>query len=203
MGVTPADPRLVATQGAAGLLTIWCRHPSASLVVQENASPEVRADLEDFLHALVPGGPGRHRHDDQGADDMPAHIRAMLTQTQPSIPAQGGAPPLGTWQEIFLDEHRRGAHRRELALHLIGWVRLTRAGRQPVTTGTASDGTPTSARRSASPIVSFASPCRVRGLPLQERPAGRTKAKGPHRCGPFASTAGCRQRRGDARLYIA
>ncbi len=112
----------VAAQGIAiGLLTVWCRHTSASLLVQENASPDVRADLEDFFRRLVPdGGGGRYRHEDEGPDDMPAHIRAALTQTQLSIPVQGGRPVLGTWQGIYLHEHRTAAHRRELVLHLIG-----------------------------------------------------------------------------------
>jgi secondary thiamine-phosphate synthase enzyme len=112
----------VSAQGiATGLLTIWCRHTSASLLVQENASPEVRADLEDFLRRLVPeGGGGRYRHEDEGPDDMPAHLRAALTQTQLSIPVQDGRPVLGTWQGIYLYEHRTAPQRRELVLHLIG-----------------------------------------------------------------------------------
>jgi len=111
----------VAGQGIrTGLLTIWCRHTSASLLVQENASPDVRADLEDFFHRLVPEGGGRYRHDAEGPDDMPAHIRAVLTQTQLSIPVQEGRPVLGTWQGIYLWEHRTRPHHRELVLHLIG-----------------------------------------------------------------------------------
>lgn len=112
----------VAYQGiATGLLTIWCRHTSASLIVQENASPEVRADLEDFFRRLVPdGGGGRYRHEDEGPDDMPAHIRAALTQTQLSIPVRDGRPVLGTWQGIYLYEHRARPYRRELVLHLMG-----------------------------------------------------------------------------------
>lgn len=112
----------VADQGiAAGLLTVWCRHTSASLLVQENASPDVRDDLEDFFRRLVPdGGGGRYRHEDEGPDDMPAHIRAALTQTQLSIPVRDGRPVLGTWQGIYLYEHRSRPHRRELVLHLIG-----------------------------------------------------------------------------------
>lgn len=104
-----------------GLLTIWCRHTSASLLVQENASPDVRADLEAFLARLVPdGGAGRYRHAEEGPDDMPAHIRAALTQTQLSVPVAEGRPVLGTWQGIYLYEHRTAPHRRELVLHLIG-----------------------------------------------------------------------------------
>ncbi|MCB4822088.1 secondary thiamine-phosphate synthase enzyme YjbQ [Roseicella aerolata] len=106
---------------ATGLLTIWCRHTSASLLVQENASPDVRTDLEAFLARLVPdGGDGRYRHEEEGPDDMPAHIRAALTQTQLSIPVAEGRPVLGTWQGIYLYEHRTSPHRRELVLHLLG-----------------------------------------------------------------------------------
>jgi secondary thiamine-phosphate synthase enzyme len=104
-----------------GLLTLWCRHTSASLLVQENASPDVRADLEDFFRRLVPdGNNGRYRHEDEGPDDMPAHIRAALTQTQLSIPVAEGRPVLGTWQGIYLWEHRTGPHQREVVLHLLG-----------------------------------------------------------------------------------
>ena len=112
----------VAGQGiATGLLTVWCRHTSASLLVQENASPDVRADLEDFFRRLVPDGGGvRYRHEDEGPYDMPAHIRAALTQTQLSVPVRDGRPVLGTWQGIYLYEHRARPHRRELVLHLIG-----------------------------------------------------------------------------------
>ena len=120
--VTDEILRWVAAQGVSiGLLTVWCRHTSASLLVQENASPDVRADLEDFFRRLVPdGGRGRYRHEDEGPDDMPAHIRAALTQTQLSIPVEEGRPVLGTWQGIYLYEHRTEAHRRELVFHLIG-----------------------------------------------------------------------------------
>ena len=120
--VTGPVLRWAGAQGiATGLLTIWCRHTSASLLVQENASPDVRADLEDFFRRLVPdGGGGRYRHEDEGPDDMPAHIRAALTQTQLSIPVQDGRPVLGTWQGIYLYEHRSSPHRREIVLHMIG-----------------------------------------------------------------------------------
>ncbi|HWL82656.1 MAG TPA: secondary thiamine-phosphate synthase enzyme YjbQ [Roseomonas sp.] len=120
--VTEKVCRWVAGQGIrTGLLVIWCRHTSASLLVQENASPEVRDDLEDFLRRLVPdGGAGRYRHEEEGPDDMPAHIRAALTQTQLSIPVDACRPVLGTWQGIFLYEHRLRPHHRELVLHLMG-----------------------------------------------------------------------------------
>ena len=105
---------------AEGLLTIWCRHTSASLLVQENASPAVRADLEDFLLRLVPDGGGRYKHEDEGPDDMPAHIRAALTQTSVVVPLVDGHLTLGTWQGVYLFEHRRRPHDRQLALHLFG-----------------------------------------------------------------------------------
>ena len=90
-------------------------------MVQENASPDVRYDLEEFFRRLVPdGGGGRYRHEDEGPDDMPAHIRTALTQTQLSIPVADGQPVLGTWQGIYLWEHRTSPHRRELVLHLLG-----------------------------------------------------------------------------------
>jgi secondary thiamine-phosphate synthase enzyme len=103
-----------------GLLTLFCRHTSASLVIQENADPDVRADLEAFFATIAPEAAGRYRHDTEGPDDMPAHLRAALTQTQLSIPVAGGKPVLGTWQGIYLFEHRRAAHAREVVLHLIG-----------------------------------------------------------------------------------
>jgi secondary thiamine-phosphate synthase enzyme len=103
-----------------GLLTLFCRHTSASLVIQENADPDVRADLETFFAAIAPEDPKRYQHDTEGPDDMPAHIRAALTQTQLSIPIADGEPVLGTWQGIYLFEHRRIPHEREIVLHLIG-----------------------------------------------------------------------------------
>ena len=120
--VTQPVCRWVAKQGVTeGLLTIWCRHTSASLLVQENADPDVLADLADFFARLVPdGGAERYRHWAEGRDDMAAHIRAALTLTHLSIPVAGGRPVLGTWQGIHLFEHRAAPHRRELALHLLG-----------------------------------------------------------------------------------
>ena len=104
-----------------GLLTVWCRHTSASLLVQENADPDVRKDLEAFFARIVPDGDAqRYVHSTEGPDDMPAHIRAALTQTQLSIPVQRGNPVFGTWQGVYLYEHRTAPHRRELVLHLIG-----------------------------------------------------------------------------------
>lgn len=113
----------VAQQGISrGLLTLWCRHTSASLLVQANADPEVLADLEAFFLRLVPEGRGLYRHEDEALDNMPAHIRAALTQTSISIsiPVQDAAPVLGEFQEIYLFEHRRGAPERSLDLHLMG-----------------------------------------------------------------------------------
>lgn len=103
----------------AGLLTIFCRHTSASLLIQENAAPAARRDLERYFARIAPES-AAYEHDDEGPDDMPAHLRAALTQTQLSIPVANGALVLGRWQGIFLFEHRRAPLRREIALHLIG-----------------------------------------------------------------------------------
>jgi secondary thiamine-phosphate synthase enzyme len=103
-----------------GLLTLFCRHTSASLLIQENAAPDARRDLEAYFARIAPEDPARYAHGDEGPDDMPAHLRAALTQTQLSIPLIGGRLALGTWQGIYLFEHRRRPHRRSLALHLIG-----------------------------------------------------------------------------------
>jgi secondary thiamine-phosphate synthase enzyme len=104
----------------AGLLTAFCRHTSASLLIQENADPSVLKDFERFFAKIAPEGHGLYAHQDEGADDMPAHIRAALTQTALSIPLLDGALTLGVWQGIYLIEHRRRAHTREVALHLLG-----------------------------------------------------------------------------------
>ena len=103
-----------------GLLTLFIRHTSASLLIQENADPDVQGDLDRFFARLVPDGDTLFRHRDEGPDDMPAHVRSALTATQLSIPLQGGRLALGTWQGIYLWEHRRRAHRREVAMHLLG-----------------------------------------------------------------------------------
>jgi secondary thiamine-phosphate synthase enzyme len=104
----------------AGLLTLFVRHTSASLVIQENADPDVRGDLDRFFARLVPDGDALFRHRDEGADDMPAHVRAAITAVQLSVPLAGGKLVLGTWQGIYLWEHRLRAHRREVVLHLLG-----------------------------------------------------------------------------------
>jgi secondary thiamine-phosphate synthase enzyme len=111
----------VAGLGAReGLLTLFCRHTSASLVVQENASPAVLTDLETAFERLAPEAPGLYDHDEEGPDDMPAHIRTALTGVSLSIPIIGGRMALGTWQAIYLFEHRRRPHRREVAGHWMG-----------------------------------------------------------------------------------
>ena len=103
-----------------GLLTLFIRHTSASVVIQENADPDVRGDLDRFFARLVPDDDALFRHRDEGADDMPAHVRAALTAVQLSIPLSGRRLVLGTWQGIYLWEHRLRPHRREVALHLLG-----------------------------------------------------------------------------------
>ncbi len=113
--------RWVAAQAMeAGLLTVFCRHTSASLVIQENADPLVRQDMLAYFAEIAPEAPGRYSHAEEGPDDMPAHLRAALTQTSLSIPVEHARPVLGTWQGIYLFEHRRAPHRREIVLHLIG-----------------------------------------------------------------------------------
>jgi secondary thiamine-phosphate synthase enzyme len=102
-----------------GLLTLFCRHTSASLLIQENADPDVRRDLEDYFAVVAPES-AAYRHQDEGPDDMPAHLRTALTQVQLSIPLIGGRLALGTWQGVYLFEHRARPHRREVALHLLG-----------------------------------------------------------------------------------
>lgn len=103
-----------------GLATLFCTHTSASLLIQENAAPEVRHDLEAFFSRLAPEDPQRYAHDDEGPDDMPAHLRTALTQVQLSIPIVQGRLVLGTWQGIYLFEHRRHPHERKIVLHVIG-----------------------------------------------------------------------------------
>ena len=116
-------PALEWTDGQGmrtGLLTLFCRHTSASLLIQENADPDVQRDLEAYFEMIAPEDPGRYIHDTEGPDDMPAHIRTALTQTQLSIPLIGGRVMLGTWQGIYLFEHRREGSTRQVALHLAG-----------------------------------------------------------------------------------
>lgn len=103
-----------------GLLTVFVQHTSASLAIQENADPDVVLDLADYFERLAPENDPRYRHQDEGPDDMPAHIRAALTQTSLTIPVIRGRMALGTWQGIYLFEHRAAPRRRSVVLHLIG-----------------------------------------------------------------------------------
>jgi secondary thiamine-phosphate synthase enzyme len=105
---------------STALLTVFVQHTSASLAIQENADPDVVRDLKDFFERLAPENDPRYRHQDEGPDDMPAHIRSVLTQTQLTIPVVNGRMALGTWQGIYLFEHRAAPHRRSVVLHLIG-----------------------------------------------------------------------------------
>jgi secondary thiamine-phosphate synthase enzyme len=102
-----------------GLLTVYCRHTSASLVIQENADPDVIADLNDFLGRLVPEDTRLYRHTAEGPDDMTSHIRSALTQTSVTIPIHEGKLALGTWQGVYLFEHRERRHQRSIILHLL------------------------------------------------------------------------------------
>ncbi|MFD1787470.1 secondary thiamine-phosphate synthase enzyme YjbQ [Sphingomonas floccifaciens] len=104
---------------ATGLLTLFVRHTSCSLLIQENAAPAARRDLERYFTRIAPESRA-YEHDDEGPDDMPAHLRAALTAVSLSIPVIGGRPALGTWQGVYLFEHRSAAHRRRVALHVIG-----------------------------------------------------------------------------------
>ena len=118
--ITHDVARWVEGQGiAAGLLTVFCRHTSASLIIQENADPDVRTDLVDYFEDIAPETRD-YVHDTEGPDDMPAHIRTALTGVQLSIPVSDGRLVLGTWQGIYLFEHRARPHRREVVLHLLG-----------------------------------------------------------------------------------
>jgi secondary thiamine-phosphate synthase enzyme len=111
---------VAAQQVECGLLTVFIPHTSASLLIQENYSPDVKRDLDAFLRRLVPEDRKLYRHQDEGPDDMPAHIKSALTQVQLTIPVIDRQIQLGTWQGIFLLEHRAAAHRRDLVLTLIG-----------------------------------------------------------------------------------
>ena len=119
--ITRDVTRWVSDQGMDnGLLTLFCRHTSASLLIQENAAPEVKDDLVAFFGRIVPEDPERYEHDDEGPDDMPAHLKTALTQVSLTIPLVNGRLVLGTWQGIYLFEHRHRPHRRSIVLHLIG-----------------------------------------------------------------------------------
>jgi secondary thiamine-phosphate synthase enzyme len=103
-----------------GILTLFCRHTSASLLIQENADPSVRRDLETYFGTLAPEDRNRYEHDTEGLDDMPAHLRTALTQVQLSVPIEHGRLTLGTWQGIYLFEHRRHPQSRDIVAHIIG-----------------------------------------------------------------------------------
>ena len=119
--VTQEIVHWVGKQGiGTGMLTVYIRHTSASLLIQENADPDVVSDLESFFKQLVTEDPNLYRHQTEGPDDMPAHIKGALTQTSLSIPVSGGRMALGTWQGIYLFEHRHAPYKRELVLHLTG-----------------------------------------------------------------------------------
>jgi len=106
-------------QMQTGLLTVFCRHTSASLLIQENADPTIRSDLQAFFHHIAPES-GPYKHNSEGRDDMPAHLKTALTQVQLSVPLMNSKLVLGTWQGIYLFEHRIRPHHREVVLHLIG-----------------------------------------------------------------------------------
>ena len=117
---TPQVRKFVAESGISdGVVTIFCRHTSASLLIQENAVPAAARDLEAYFARIAPEG-GPYEHDDEGPDDMPAHLRSALTNSQLAIPVKDGQPMLGTWQGIYLFEHRRSTPQREIVLHLVG-----------------------------------------------------------------------------------
>lgn len=119
--ITGELERLVAEAGIeTGLVTAFVRHTSCSLLIQENADPDVQRDLITFFRKLVPEGMDWVVHDAEGPDDMPAHIKSALTQVSVGIPVSGGRPVLGTWQGLYLFEHRARPHRRQVVLHLIG-----------------------------------------------------------------------------------
>jgi secondary thiamine-phosphate synthase enzyme len=118
--ITEEVARFVEEAGiATGLVTIFCRHTSASLLIQENADPDVRTDLTSFFARIAPEG-GDYVHDTEGPDDMPAHIRTALTQTSIGVPVERGRIVLGAWQGIYVFEHRSAPHRRDIVLHLVG-----------------------------------------------------------------------------------
>jgi secondary thiamine-phosphate synthase enzyme len=118
---TDTVARWTAAQGiATGLLTLFSRHTSASLVIQENADPQVMDDLQRFFRRLVPNGDPLFQHTAEGPDDMPAHVKSALTATSLNVPIDKGKPHLGTWQGIYLFEHRTQPHRRQVILHLLG-----------------------------------------------------------------------------------
>ncbi len=123
-GLTPFTPQVVRWMQERrltdGLVTLFLQHTSASLLITENADPDVLADLERFFARLVRDGDPLFAHDAEGPDDMPAHVRAALTQTSLAVPVRGGSLMLGTWQGLYLYEHRLSPHRRRVVLHYLG-----------------------------------------------------------------------------------
>ena len=119
--VTDEVRQAVADAGVReGLCTVFIRHTSASLVIQENADPAVRRDLERFLSRLAPDGDPAHEHVAEGPDDMPSHVKSVLTRTSEAIPVRDGRLALGTWQGVYVWEHRTARHTRELLVHVMG-----------------------------------------------------------------------------------
>jgi len=114
---------LAASKIEEGIATVFVRHTSCSLVIMENADPTARADLHEFFERLVPEDTPWFEHDAEGPDDMPSHIRMVLTRTSETVPVRNGALQLGTWQGIYLFEHRRAPHRREVLVSLVGTTR--------------------------------------------------------------------------------
>jgi secondary thiamine-phosphate synthase enzyme len=121
LDITHPVAEVVAASGVrTGLCTVFCRHTSASLLITENASPDARRDLLAWLARLAPDGDPLHEHDAEGPDDMPSHLRAAITRTSESVPVSGGRLALGTWQGLFLLEHRLAGNRREVVVHVQG-----------------------------------------------------------------------------------
>lgn len=119
--ITPRIVQMTSQSGIAeGLVTLFLRHTSASLLIQENADPDVLGDLERFMARLIPDADPLYRHLDEGPDDMPAHVRAALTAVQLAIPMTAGKLMLGTWQAIYIWEQRLRPHRRQVVLHMVG-----------------------------------------------------------------------------------
>jgi len=119
--ITDDVRRIVRGSGVSqGLCTVYIRHTSASLLIQENADPAVQRDLEAYLSRLVPDGDALYTHRAEGEDDMPSHVKAALTRTSEQVPVQDGEPMLGSWQGIYVWEHRKRGHRREVIVHVIG-----------------------------------------------------------------------------------
>lgn len=121
--ITSQVESIVSESGVmTGLCTLFVRHTSASLIIQENADPDVLTDLANFFAKLVPEDPSLYLHTTEGADDMPAHIRSVLTRTSEQIPISNGRLVLGTWQGIYLWEHRKWSHQREIVVHISGII---------------------------------------------------------------------------------